>query len=1143
MAPTSCARLARPDAHRLVGDPIDAVSGANTEITRDFRLTGPIPLDWRRHYDSSRAGSYFALGWGHSHEYERTLRFDVDGLRYVGPLGFMVTFPPLLHDGATASSAGLALRRLAPLRYEIQEAGQPTMEFAFADALRPAPLRALVQGGTRVDFRYRPDGALEGITDSAGRFVAAQCDGAGRVLRLAIVNADGTVQRDLVTYAYDEAGNLVVGSDAYRHAFSFGYDGANRLTRRTDQRGYTFHFVYDARGRCIHSFGEDGLHEVRLDYRPDEQRTLVTQADGGVWEYRHDDAGLLTAIVDPYGGARAYVNDADGKVVEETDANGVATTWVYDAAGGLLGRRSSLGHFSADPQGPLRPDQLAHRVPSRPSEWEYGDLLTPERLAPSGAGRERPPSQGDGSARASSWRSAGGVESPDPHPAEAAASEREEYDELGTLLREVRSDGRARHWVHDAGGNMIRYRDYDGSVFSYDYSSWDLSCRDVDPIGRARERRFTTSAAVATVVDPGGVATQYLYDLAGRVTELRHDGACVERYAYDAAGNRTATLDGAGRTLVEQAFGPDNLRASRRLASGETHRFAYTERGLYAAVATDDASVTFDYDEFSNRTRDARDGRGVAHRFAGPGLIEETVVLERFATRYRWLTESELEIRDPGGRTHVLAFPGDGAVVRALSSGVSEVASYDASGRCLAKATSRARAAGRGAPWVRRFSYSGEGDLLAAHDSAAGVRRYEYDEAHRLQAMVAENGTTSVFRHDVEDNLLEQPALAGVSIGRGNRLASANGADYEYDDRGNVSLRRGPSLATRYRYDSRNLLVACDTARGEWRATYDPLGRRVRKSLGDEWREFYWDTDRLAAEVGHDGRLRVYVYADAFALVPMLWLDYDSTDADPASGRRYFVFGDHLGTPVRVEDDGGLVVWRAQVAPYGSALVAAGARVEMPLRFPGHYHDAETGLHCNRFRYYVPELGRYLQPDPLGPYDGANIYAYSANPLADVDVRGDCAQSAKKKKEAAKKKPPQSTEDGDTAAGSIKPGQFRDKNGRLRNADGTFAREPRGPYSHLEDHPSVGEGKDFTAAQKEKIIAENKQRNGGVVKSDDPNDPHQILVKPSKSEEGVTPPQNEWQVDHIVPLDKGGSNSFTNARVVSRELNREKSNN
>src|SRR5690606_25243547 len=62
--------------------------------------------------------------------------------------------------------------------------------------------------------------------------------------------------------------------------------------------------------------------------------------------------------------------------------------------------------------------------------------------------------------------------------------------------------------------------------------------------------------------------------------------------------------------------------------------------------------------------------------------------------------------------------------------------------------------------------------------------------------------------------------------------------------------------------------------------------------------------------------------------------------------------------------------------------------ISYALRFPGHYFDDETELHYNRFRYYSPRLGRYLQCDPMGQAGGVNVYAYPANPLVSVDVFG-----------------------------------------------------------------------------------------------------------------------------------------------------------
>ncbi|MGB8294212.1 MAG: RHS repeat-associated core domain-containing protein, partial [Polyangia bacterium] len=82
------------------------------------------------------------------------------------------------------------------------------------------------------------------------------------------------------------------------------------------------------------------------------------------------------------------------------------------------------------------------------------------------------------------------------------------------------------------------------------------------------------------------------------------------------------------------------------------------------------------------------------------------------------------------------------------------------------------------------------------------------------------------------------------------------------------------------------------------------------------------------------------------------------------SGKRYHLYTDHLGCPELVLDATGKIVWRARIDAYGTAHVDVGNDFHQPLRWPGHYFDAETGLHDNRFRTYSPELGRYLQCDP-----------------------------------------------------------------------------------------------------------------------------------------------------------------------------------
>lgn len=65
------------------------------------------------------------------------------------------------------------------------------------------------------------------------------------------------------------------------------------------------------------------------------------------------------------------------------------------------------------------------------------------------------------------------------------------------------------------------------------------------------------------------------------------------------------------------------------------------------------------------------------------------------------------------------------------------------------------------------------------------------------------------------------------------------------------------------------------------------------------------------------------------------------------------------------------------------------------------------------------------------------------------------------------------------------------------------------------------------------------QKNGGVVKSDLSGE---ILVPATKSQKGISPNPLEIHIDHIMPRSKGGTNSFSNAQVLSRIENILKSN-
>ncbi len=53
--------------------------------------------------------------------------------------------------------------------------------------------------------------------------------------------------------------------------------------------------------------------------------------------------------------------------------------------------------------------------------------------------------------------------------------------------------------------------------------------------------------------------------------------------------------------------------------------------------------------------------------------------------------------------------------------------------------------------------------------------------------------------------------------------------------------------------------------------------------------------------------------------------------------------------------------------------------IDNPYMFTGRRLDAESGLYYYRFRYYNPDIGRFLQTDPLDYIDGLNMYTYVGN--------------------------------------------------------------------------------------------------------------------------------------------------------------------
>ncbi|EHD1638550.1 RHS repeat protein [Salmonella enterica] len=791
------------------------------------------------------------------------------------------------------------------------------------------------------------------------------------------VHTDGSEDR----YAHDEIGNLLEHIRADGSTVHYAWDSKNQLIKISDAEGGLWLRDYDTRGRLTEITDPLG-NKTEYAYNLTGQPIAITDASGRQKQLEYNASGQLTRYVDCSAKASEWAYDTRGQLIQFTDAAGQITRYRYDAGqlAVIIHPDNSEERFERDAEGRL----LGHvDAMGRYTQWDYTEAgLLATRQDPAGQ------------------------------------SLRYQWDKLGRLTALRNENGRDAEFVYDPVGRLLAETGFDGTTTRYQYEEETgrlaraidgqrITAYSFDPMSRLVERR----AALQTGDTPPGEqdwqVETFAYDLNGNLALARNADSRLQWF-HDPAGNLVrehqhyTSLHKPLVAVWQHEYDALNQRIATVRPDGHRVNWLTYGSGHLLALQLDDRElVGYERDDLHREVARLQGNRLLqTQKWDALGRLNEQVLAH------------EAKQGSPGQTAG-----GDRLLVRSYR--------YDASGQLTdINDTRRGQLA---------YRYDPVGRLLEAQ-SRLGLETFAFDPASNLIDPQAqqEADRQHMPRIRVLDNLLRQYA----------------GTHYQYDARGNLTRRWRNGQESRFTWDLFDRLTRYEDEQLAVDYTYDALGRRLskhsqahyqeRNEAGPHWNRtertklnrelqcaftlYGWDGDtlswesRIADEDGFGARTTHYVYEPG-SFVPVAqavreetielldqpeYGDYYRQDEDPlwsppppapAIDSLAWYQNDHLGTPQELTDERGEIAWSAQYRAWGVAQetirkASGKAQITNPIRFQGQYHDHETGLHYNRYRYYDPEVGRFVSKDPIGVAGGLNLHQYAPNTTEWIDPWG-----------------------------------------------------------------------------------------------------------------------------------------------------------
>ncbi|MFF8868153.1 RHS repeat-associated core domain-containing protein, partial [Streptomyces sp. NPDC015139] len=1032
-------------AKEWCNDPIDMATGQMGLAQADVDLAGVLPLVLRRtHLSGYAAGRSFGPSWAATLD-ERLQRDDaLGGIWWYREDGSALAYPRL--PDLPGDRVGPAEGVRVPLTYVTRGASYALISQDPRTGLirhfEPAAAQDGVwwlvgiedRNGNAITIERDDHDIPVTVTHSGGYRIQVDSDQErpGKVTALSVLVDDALVR--LRTFTYDDAGNLTEIRNAVDAPTRFTYDEARRITGWRDSNDTAFAYVYDAAGRVIQTHGTDGILNSTVHY--DEPRSdgtsTVTYTDslGHVTVYHANRYGQITAITDPLGHTITQQWDRHDRLLSQTDPLDRTTRWEWDTDDNLTSVTAPDGsvtritynarHLPISLVGPdgaqttqtfdergnrttvTGPDGATIRFTYHSTgalETQTDPLGAVLRMENNAAGL---PVAVEDAHRARTVCRRDALGQPIELTDALGATTRFAWDAEGRLIAQTAPDGTSETWEWDGESNCIRHTDPSGGSTLTSYGPFDLVATRTTPDGHTHTFVHDTEQRLQKVINPAGLTWAYQYDPAGRLTSETDFDDRVTTTTYDAAGQLNGRTNPAGQT-VAYTFDANGRLAAK--STGDTRTtFSYDAASRLVTAANPDCSLDFTYDAAGRLLTQTVDGAtlNLAYDAAGRRITRTTPTGAQTSLTWDAIgNRSSLTIDD----RHTLSFTHDslGRETQRSTGHLQLTSSWDPAGRL----TQQHLTAGSDRPIrARSYSYRADDHLTAVRDEITGNHTsYLLDPVGRPLHASGPAGAET-YAYDASGNEISaswpdraaDPAARGERDYTGTRVTRAGNTHYRYDQAGRLVERTKKRLSRKpdvwqYTWDAENRLTSCTTPDDTtWHYRYDPLGRRTAKyrlddsgHVIDETR-FTWDGTRLAEQTTPATGITLTWDYDGYR--PLTQYERKPLPHEEVDSRFFAIVSDLVGTPTELVGDDAAIAWHSRTTVWGTTAVSPNATAHTPLRQPGQYADAETGLHYNYFRHYDPETARYISPDPLGLIPAPNPLAYVDNPLDLYDPVG-----------------------------------------------------------------------------------------------------------------------------------------------------------